>query len=150
MKSTAGLALCLALLVSAVAGRCLATADDWPMPRHDALNTGLSSDSVKPPFRLAWRKPIYHSTKPGSLLASGGAICITRHPRSAGESTEVTMISEDGRILWQLSHARGIYLKDSLLVIAQDHDDGSTLEAWDWKGKKRRWQSAVGGLVEQF
>jgi hypothetical protein len=127
-----------------------ARADDWPMPRHDAGNTGLSTETLRPPFRLAWRQALYHSPEPTSLLSSGGAICISRRPEYASESTEVTLLNNSGRLLWQLSHARAVYLKGPLLVVIHDHEDGSTLEAWNWKERTLGWSSRIGGLVEAY
>src|SRR5690349_8696146 len=52
-----------------------ARSDDWPLFQHDARNTSYSADSLKPPFKLAWRLQI--GNRFASLLAAGDKVCVT-------------------------------------------------------------------------
>jgi outer membrane protein assembly factor BamB len=134
----------LALLICAAP--CLA--DDWPMDRHDAQNTGRSADVVAPPLALAWRVSPEPKGGLGSLLASAEVVVIghgwsedDRVPRH-----EAVLFDSSGRPIWRLDNASPLYLKgERLVVVVGRYSEETFLRCYDWKTQSLLWSRPLPG-----
>ncbi len=93
-----------------------AGADDWPTVRHDSGNTGLSADSLAPPYVLDWRVKVRESAVP-VLLGSGGFVCVgLRAPGSL--KPEIRLYDSRGHLLRRMPGMLPAYFHDGLLVVS--------------------------------
>lgn len=96
MKPLSLAALAAALMLSLPSAR----ADDWPLVRHDAQNSGASSTDVKPPFTRAW-------TKKGAtnepMLVAGNTLLYTSR-RAAGLRDLQAVNATTGAALWTVKN----------------------------------------------
>jgi outer membrane protein assembly factor BamB len=97
LKSLTFAAVAATLLLSAsVAAR----ADDWPLVRHDAQNSGATVEAMRPPFTKSW-------TKKGAtnepLLVAGNTLLYTSK-RGAGLRDLQAVNATTGAALWTLKN----------------------------------------------
>jgi len=91
---------CAALAATLLLSAPLARADDWPLARHDAQNSGASTANVRPPFQRAWIKK---GATNEPLLAAGNTLLYTSR-RGAGLRDLQAVNATTGAALWTVKN----------------------------------------------
>ncbi|HEY3265436.1 MAG TPA: PQQ-binding-like beta-propeller repeat protein [Armatimonadota bacterium] len=88
------------LLLAAAALIGAARADDWPLVRHDATNSGASVQTLKPPFTKVWTK---RGATKEPLLVAGDTLLYTSR-RYGGLRDLQAVAAATGKPLWTLKN----------------------------------------------
>lgn len=136
-----GLLMAAIELCSAGAAR----SDDWPLFQHDARNTSYSAESIKPPFKLAWR--VSTGNRYAILLAAGEKVCVTtslgRYYVSSAVSTSsqatVKLYDASGRLIWTIPQAAALYLDRDVLVLVTVKQNTIHIDCYDIRTRQRKW-----------
>jgi outer membrane protein assembly factor BamB len=131
------------------------TGDDWPTLRHDARNTGYTTERIASSLRLVWRvrTPLHllqgNISKP-ILLASQGVICVGLEQTSA--SKESLLYDRSGHLVWRIAGAAPVYLKGERLILAEEGEENgpSLLRCYNWRTKTPLWSCSLDGELKRF
>ncbi|HOF87476.1 MAG TPA: PQQ-binding-like beta-propeller repeat protein, partial [Armatimonadota bacterium] len=119
---------------------------DWPMFKGDPARTGVARDAVKPPFALAWRRPLGLTIHMASPVVGGGMVYIGAGDDAlAARSGVYALDAKTGAVRWHYPTLAKVAHSVSLAgdtVLATSND--GVIHAINAKTGARRWTYALG------
>ena len=131
---------CLALL-GLESARC--RAEDWPQLQHDPQRTGYTSETIKPPFKVAWYRdfPPERVSRQVQAVVYAGRVFVgtksgTLYALGAADGKEAWKFTAGGPILHTAACADGKVVVAALdgVVYAAQAETGEL--AWKFKGEE--------------